>query len=100
MCATVLAPEVTMTTPVVGTARYQVSNFRPMEQTRDRQRQLGTKWVAVTDERGNRRLQMRWTLARFFLSPPVCEATRPGVEAAVGRGHEPTPGLQARLLVL
>lgn len=99
MCTTVLAPQITMTMPFVVAARYQDSNFRPVEQTRDRERPLSRKWVVVTDEHGNRRLRMRWTVARVLPPAVVCKGTRLWVEAAVGRVCDPTPGPQARVAI-
>ena len=96
MCATVLAPQVTMSTPVVAVARYQDSNLRRVEPTEDRKQSLERKWVVVTDEQGNRRLRMRWTVARVVPPAMVCKAARPWVEPAVGRESEPTLGPQAR----
>ena len=97
MCATVLAPQVAMTTPFVAAARYQDSNLRRMEHAGDREQPLGRKWVVVIDEHGNRRLQMRWTVARVVPPAAVCEATWPCVEPAVGRESEPTLGPQAQV---
>ena len=101
MCATVLAPEVTMTTPFLAAARYQDSNLRRVEHTGDRKQSLERKWVVVTDKHGNRRLRMSWTVARFFPPAMVRKATQACVEAAVGREREPTPGPpQARVVIL
>jgi hypothetical protein len=99
MCATVLAPQVAMTTPFVAAARYQESNFRRVEHAGDHKQSLERKWVVVTDEHGNRRLQMRWSVARVVPPATVCKATRPGVEVAVGRVCNSTPGPQARLAI-
>ncbi len=95
MCATVLAPQIAMTTPVAVAARYQGSNLSRLEQTRD-QKSLGRKWVVVIDEHGNQRLRMRWTVTRVPPAP-VCKATRPWVELGVGRESDSTPGPQARV---
>jgi hypothetical protein len=94
MCATVLAPQVTMTTPFVAAARDQDSNLRRVEPTEDHKQSLERKWVVVTDKHGNRRLRMRWTVARVVPPASVCKATRPWVEPAVGRVCEPTLGPQ------
>jgi hypothetical protein len=99
MCATVLAPQVTMTTPFVAAARYQESNLRRVEHGGNRKQPLGRKWVVVTDEHGNRRLQMRWTVARVVPPATVCKATGPWVEPAVGRESESTLGLQAQVAI-
>jgi len=75
MCATVLAPQGTMTAPLVSAARYQDSNFGRAEHSGDRKLPLSTQWVVVTDEHGNGRLRMRWTVARFFPPTTVCKTT-------------------------
>jgi len=103
MCATVVAPQVTMTMPFEAAARYQDSNFgrveHSMEHSGDREQPLGRKWVVVIDEHGNRRLRMRWTVARFFPPGTVGKATRASVEAAVGRVCERILGPQARVAI-
>jgi len=100
MCATVLAPQVTMTTPFVGAARYQDTNFRRGEHTEDRKRQLSMRWVVVSDEHGNRRLRMRWTVARSWVPPTLCNVAPQCVQPAVGRVCDPTPGTQERVAIL
>ncbi|MGB9072433.1 MAG: hypothetical protein WCC22_07150 [Terriglobales bacterium] len=99
MCATVLAPQVTLTTPFVVAAQYQDSNFRRVEHARDRKRPLSMKWVVVIDEHGNRRLRMHWTGA---LPPTLGKATLPCVEPALGRvyGPNPSPKIEYRFLNL
>ncbi len=92
MCATVLAPQITMTTPLVAAVHYQDSNLRRVEHSGDHKQSLGRKWVVVTDEHGSRSLRMRWTVARVVPSATACKA-RPWVEPAVGR--EGTSGPQA-----
>ncbi len=69
MCATVLAPQIAMTTPFEAASRYQGSNFRRVENAGDREQPLGRKWVVVIDEHGNRKLQICWTVARVV--PPA-----------------------------
>ncbi len=99
MCATVLAPQVMMATPFVAAARHHDSNFRRAEHAGDHKQSLERKWVVVTDEHGNRRLRMRWTVARVVPPATVCKATRPVVEPAVGRESEPTLGPQAQVAI-
>jgi hypothetical protein len=99
MCATVLAPLVTMTTPFVVAARYQDSALRRVEPTGDRKQPLKRKWVVITDEHGNRRLRMRWTVARVVLPATVRKAAQPRVEPAVGRECEPNPDPKALVAI-
>jgi hypothetical protein len=99
MCATVLAPQVTTTTPFVAAARYQDSNLRRVEHAGDHKQSLERKWVVVTDEHGNRRLRMHWTAARVVSPATVCKATRPWAEPAVGRESEPTLAPQAQVAI-
>lgn len=47
MCATVFAPQVTMTKPFVAMARYQDSSLRRVEHAGDREQPLGRKWLAA-----------------------------------------------------
>jgi hypothetical protein len=65
MCTTLPATRVTQ---FEGAAWSQGPNFRRVEHTEDRKRSLSMKWVVVTDELGNGRLRMRWTVARFLPS--------------------------------
>jgi hypothetical protein len=62
MYTTLLAPQVTQ---FEGAAWGQGPNFRGVEHTEDRKQSLSMKWVVITDELGNRRLRMRWTVTRF-----------------------------------
>jgi hypothetical protein len=99
MCTIVLAPQITMTTPFVAAARYQVSDLSRVEHTGDHKQPLERDWVVVTDEHGNRRLRMRWTVARVVPPATVCKATRPCVEAAAGRECQPTLSSQAQVVI-
>ena len=94
MCTIFLAPK--MRTELSADAVcYQDVKFRQREQTEDRKGQLSMKWVAVTDERGNRRLQMRWTVAVLHSSHvPFSDTTMcstcdgPGAIQLPARRHE------------
>jgi hypothetical protein len=99
MCATVLALQVTMTTSFVALVEHEDSNLRRVEYSGDRTQSLGRKWVVATDDQGNRRLRMRWTVARVFPPVTVCKAARPWVEPAVGREGELTPSPQPRVAI-
>jgi hypothetical protein len=99
MCATVLALQVTMTTPFVALAPYQGSNRQSVEYSGDYKHSLERKWVVVTDEHGNRRLRITWTVAQVVPPATVCEAARRWVEPAVCRESEPTLGPQARTAI-
>ena len=58
MSTTLLAPQMTQFGAV---GSYHGPNF---SHTANRKLPLSMNWIAVTDEHGNRRLQMRWTVAR------------------------------------
>lgn len=59
-CMTLTAPEITMaTTQFTRTARYE-SCWRVEEQFDPRHQSLRMNWVVVTDDNGNRRLQIDW----------------------------------------
>jgi hypothetical protein len=99
MCITLLAPQLTMTTPVVRAARYEGCSFKPAEHTEDRKRPLNMKWVMVTDEHGNRKLRIDWTVASSFLPATVGKGMWPCVEPALGGRCVSMPNPQARVAI-
>ena len=63
-CATLIALDTTMaTTQLIRSACYQVCWPRQGQQTEEFSA-LRMNWVVVTDENGNRRLQMGWRADR------------------------------------
>ena len=72
MCTTLLAPQAMQ---FEAANSHRRSNFRHAEDTANRKMPLGMNWVVAVDERGNRRLQMRWTVVRVFPPSPAGTAT-------------------------
>jgi len=99
MCATVLALQVTMTMPFVALVGHQESNLRREEYGGDHRQSLGRKWVVVTDEHGNRKLRIRWIVARVVPPATVCKEAWPWSEPAASRESEATLIPQARLAI-
>lgn len=85
MCTTLLAPQMTQ---FDAAGSYHDPNF---SHTANRKLPLSMNWFAVTDEHGNRRLQMRWTVARSSIPPTFRSATPQCVQPAVGRGATQLP---------
>jgi len=98
MCTIFVAPK--MRTELSADAVcYQDVKFRQREQTEDRKGQLSMKWVAVTDEHGNRKLRIRWIVARVVPPATVCKEAWPWSEPAASRESEATLIPQARLAI-
>jgi len=96
MCTILITPEMRTTKPFTDIYCCQDFKVNRAERTENRQRQLSMKWVVVTDEQGNRRLEMRWAVAQSSNPSRLCKPTARGVQAAVGRVSDPTPGPEVR----
>ena len=59
-CMTLTAPEITMATTQFPRTACHESCWRVEEQFHPRHQPLHMSWVVVTDENGNRRLQIDW----------------------------------------
>ena len=62
-CMTLFAPQTMATTRLAQTTCHENCDFWTVEFAAERKRPLNMSWVVVTDENGNRRLRMRWTVA-------------------------------------
>ena len=78
---------------------YQDVKFKRTEQTEGCKRRLSKKWVVVTDEHGNRKLRIRWIVARVVPPATVCKEAWPWSEPAASRESEATLIPQARLAI-
>lgn len=97
MCTIIVAPETSTTTRFADAACYQDFNGKRAERTEDRKRQLTMKWVVVTDELGNRRIEMRWTFARPSISSTLHKQTPQYIQPAIGRVCDPPPARRYQL---
>ena len=92
MCTILVAPEMRMTKRFINAVCYQDFNVMRAEHSEALKRWLSMKWDVITDEHGNRRLQMRWTGAGSPVPPTFRSSTSQCVQPAMGRGSDPTPG--------
>ena len=96
MCTTRLAPQAIQ---FEAANSHHGSNSRHAEDTANRKMPLEMNWVVVVDEQGNRRLQMRWTVVRFFPSSRGAAASL-RFEPVMGRACNLTPDPQAQAMIL
>jgi hypothetical protein len=99
MCTILLAPQMSMTKRFENAASYQDFRVNRAESTEDRKRQLSMKWVVVTDEQGNRRLRMHWTVPQSPIPLTVHKARPQSFQPAVGRVSDPTPRPEVRVVI-
>jgi hypothetical protein len=97
MCTMLVAPQM-RTKRSADAVCYQDIKFKRAEQTEERKRQLSMKWVVVADEHGNRRFQMRWTVAVLH-SSHVSFSDTTMCSTCDGPGGDPTPGPEARVAI-
>lgn len=93
MCTILIAPQIT-TKRSTDAVCYQDVKFNRAEHDEHRKAPSSMKWVVVIDEIGNRRLEMRWTVARSSLPAPATlgSATARCVRPAIGRVCDLMPG--------
>ena len=84
MCTILIAPEMRTTKRFTDAYCCQDFKVKRAERTENHQRQLNMKWGVVTDEQGNRRLEMRWTVARSSIPSTRCKPAPRSVQPARG----------------
>jgi len=80
MCTILLAPEMRMTKRLTNAVCYQDLKVKRTGHSEDRKRPLSMKWIVVTDEQDNRRLEMRWAVAQSSNPSRLCKPTARGVD--------------------